>query len=105
MSFFILMNRIQRIEERVLMMPSLHILDQVAIPKGQSAQETLVHTTELAKLAETLGYERYWFAEHHSTRGLASTAPEILMAHIASHTSTLRTGSGGFYSRSTALLK
>ncbi len=77
------------------MMPSLHILDQVAIPKGQSAQETLVHTTELAKLAETLGYERYWFAEHHSTRGLASTAPEILMAHIASHTSTLRTGSGG----------
>ncbi len=77
------------------MMPSLHILDQVAIPKGQSAQETLIHTTQLAQLAETLGYERYWFAEHHSTRGLASTAPEILMAHIAAHTSTLCTGSGG----------
>ncbi len=77
------------------MMPSLHILDQVAIPKGQTAQETLIHTTQLAQLAETLGYERYWFAEHHSTRGLASTAPEILMAHIAAHTSTLRTGSGG----------
>lgn len=77
------------------MMPSLHILDQVAIPKGQSAQETLIHTTQLAQLAETLGYERYWFAEHHSTRGLASTAPEILMAHIAAHTTTLRTGSGG----------
>ncbi|MFS0655405.1 LLM class flavin-dependent oxidoreductase [Bacillus sp. 179-C3.3 HS] len=76
-------------------MPSLHILDQVAIPKGQTAQETLVHTTQLAQLAETLGYERYWFAEHHSTKGLASTAPEILMAHIAAHTSTLRTGSGG----------
>lgn len=27
--------------------------------------------------------------------GLASTAPEILMAHIAAHTTTLRTGSGG----------
>lgn len=77
------------------MMPSLHILDQVAIPKGQTAHETLVQTTKLAQLAETLGYERYWFAEHHSTRGLASTAPEILMAHIAAHTSTLRTGSGG----------
>ncbi|MGG5833286.1 LLM class flavin-dependent oxidoreductase, partial [Bacillus pumilus] len=54
----------------------------------RQAQETLIHTTKLAQLAEALGYERYWFAEHHSTRGLASTAPEILMAHIAAHTST-----------------
>ncbi|MGE6631936.1 LLM class flavin-dependent oxidoreductase [Bacillus sp. NPDC077027] len=76
-------------------MPSINILDQVAIPKGKTAQETLEHTTKLAIFAEELGYERYWFAEHHSTRGLASTAPEILMAHIASHTTKLRTGSGG----------
>lgn len=56
MDFFILeMKNIDRVDERMLMMPSLHILDQVAIPKGQTAQETLIHTTQLAQLAEVLG--------------------------------------------------
>ncbi|KSU84304.1 luciferase family oxidoreductase, group 1 [Fictibacillus enclensis] len=73
----------------------LSILDQVPIPKGQTASETLLQSAELAKLAEQWGYKRYWFAEHHSTKGLASTAPEIMMAHIAARTRTIRVGSGG----------
>lgn len=49
----------------------------------------------LARLAESLGYVRYWFAEHHGMAGIASSAPEILIEHIASATSRIRVGSGG----------
>ncbi|MDQ0484169.1 LLM class flavin-dependent oxidoreductase [Guptibacillus hwajinpoensis] len=76
-------------------MITLSILDQVPIPKGSNSYATLEKTRELALLAEKLGYKRYWFAEHHSTKGLASTAPEIMMAHIAASTSRIKVGSGG----------
>ena len=49
----------------------------------------------LARLAESLGFVRYWFAEHHGMAGIASSAPEILIEHIASATSRIRVGSGG----------
>ncbi|RJS55025.1 LLM class flavin-dependent oxidoreductase [Bacillus subtilis] len=73
----------------------LSILDQAPVSKGKSPVTTLQHSVELAHLSEQWGYKRYWFAEHHSTRGLASTAPEIMIARIAAHTSTIRVGSGG----------
>ncbi|MBN8210222.1 LLM class flavin-dependent oxidoreductase [Bacillus sp. NTK071] len=76
-------------------MITLSILDQVPIPKGTNSYTALEQTRELALLAEQLGYHRYWFAEHHSTKGLASTAPEIMMAHIAASTSRIKVGSGG----------
>ncbi|MDN4524507.1 LLM class flavin-dependent oxidoreductase [Fictibacillus fluitans] len=76
-------------------MIQLSILDQVPIPKNHTASETLHQSVELAQLAEQWGYKRYWFAEHHSTKGLASTAPEIMMAHTAARTKTIRVGSGG----------
>nr|WGD94376.1 MsnO8 family LLM class oxidoreductase [Bacillus subtilis] len=56
---------------------------------------TLQHSVELAQFSEEWGYKRYWFAEHHSTKGLASTAPEIMIARIAAQTNTIRVGSGG----------
>ncbi|HAB56904.1 MAG: LLM class flavin-dependent oxidoreductase, partial [Acidimicrobiaceae bacterium] len=40
-------------------------------------------------------YHRYWVAEHHNTLGLAGSAPEILVGHIAQATETLRVGTGG----------
>jgi luciferase family oxidoreductase group 1 len=49
----------------------------------------------LARLAERLGYVRYWFAEHHSMPGIGSSSPEILIGHIASATGRIRVGSGG----------
>ncbi|MFO6497193.1 MULTISPECIES: LLM class flavin-dependent oxidoreductase [Bacillus] len=76
-------------------MIQLSILDQVPVSKGSDAYTALKQTAELAKLADEWGYKRYWFAEHHSTRGLASTAPEILIAHIAAKTANIRIGSGG----------
>lgn len=55
----------------------------------------MVNSVELARLADRSGYERYWFAEHHGMASIASSAPEILIAHIASATERIRVGSGG----------
>lgn len=73
----------------------LGILDQMAQPIGYSAEQTAARTIKIAQVAEELGFERYWFAEHHATRGLASSSPEIMMAAIAANTKTIKVGSGG----------
>jgi len=52
-------------------------------------------SVDLARMTEALGYVRYWFAEHHGMPGIASSAPEILIEHVASATSRIRVGSGG----------
>jgi luciferase family oxidoreductase group 1 len=73
----------------------LSVLDQSPIPEGSSAAAALANTLDLARLAEQLGYHRYWVAEHHGGRMLAGPAPEILIPAIASVTETIRVGSGG----------
>ena len=73
----------------------LSVLDLTQIEKGSSSDQALANTVELAKEAESLGYTRYWFAEHHNSIGLASGSPEIMIAHVANHTSAIRLGSGG----------
>jgi len=50
---------------------------------------------ELARQAETLGYKRYWVAEHHAIQGLACSATPVLIGHLAAATETIRVGSGG----------
>ena len=62
---------------------------------GSSPSDALRNTIELARLADQLGYERYWIAEHHSIVTLASPAPEILIARIGAETARIRIGSGG----------
>lgn len=49
----------------------------------------------LAKLADDLGYTRYWVAEHHNVPSVAATSPAVLVAMIGAATSRLRIGSGG----------
>lgn len=73
----------------------LGVLDQMAQPKGLTAEETVAQTIEMAQYVESLGYERYWFAEHHATKGMVSSSPEIMMAAVAAKTNTLKVGSGG----------
>lgn len=73
----------------------LSILEQSMLSEGQTAKEALDKTVEMAKLADELGFERFWVAEHHGSRKLASSTPEILMAHIANETERIRIGSGG----------
>ena len=72
----------------------LSVLDQSPISDGSTAPAALRNSIELARAAERLGYERYWIAEHHGMAGLASTAPEILIARLGAETSTIRIGSG-----------
>jgi luciferase family oxidoreductase group 1 len=62
---------------------------------GASTGDSLRESVALAQLAERLGFVRYWFAEHHGMASIASSAPEILIGHIASATTTIRVGSGG----------
>ena len=74
----------------------LSILDLVMVnavdgSPGQSMRNSL----DLARHAERWGYKRYWLAEHHNTKGIASTATSVLVGFIASGTSTIRVGSGG----------
>ncbi len=73
----------------------LSVLDLAPVPSGGSSAESVRRTLDLARLAERLGYVRYWFAEHHGMPSVASAAPEVLIAHVAAHTRALRVGSGG----------
>ena len=57
--------------------------------------QALRQTTELARRTEELGYRRFWVAEHHNMPAIASSAPAVLIAHLAAATSTIRVGSGG----------
>lgn len=73
----------------------LSVLDQSPVRMGGTVEQALHETLQLAQLADRLGYTRFWVSEHHNTLGLAGSAPEVLIAHLASHTRHLRLGSGG----------
>ncbi|MFL6246657.1 MAG: LLM class flavin-dependent oxidoreductase [Thermoanaerobaculia bacterium] len=73
----------------------LSVLDQSPISEGSTGAEALRNSIDLAQFAETLGYERYWVAEHHGTPALACASPEALIGPIGARTSRMRVGSGG----------
>ncbi|KRE20545.1 alkane 1-monooxygenase [Bosea sp. Root483D1] len=77
------------------MVYSLSLLDKSPILDGETAVDALQRTIALAQTAERLGYRRFWLAEHHGFPGLASSAPEILVAHLIARTRRIRIGSGG----------
>jgi luciferase family oxidoreductase group 1 len=71
------------------------VLDQSPVPEGSTGSDALHNSIDLARLADRLGYTRYWIAEHHATPMLASASPEVLIAAVAAETTRLRVGSGG----------
>ncbi len=73
----------------------LSVLDLSPVAAGTSSGQALRQTTELARRTEELGYQRFWVAEHHNMPAIASSAPAVLIAHLAAATSTIRVGSGG----------
>jgi luciferase family oxidoreductase group 1 len=73
----------------------LNVLDQSPISEGSTAAEALHNTLDLARLVDSLGYHRYWVAEHHATPMLACAAPEVMIGPIAQATERIRVGSGG----------
>ncbi|WP_110114773.1 LLM class flavin-dependent oxidoreductase [Bacillus sp. CGMCC 1.16541] len=76
-------------------MITLGVLDQSPVSSGDTFHDALTKTVELAQLADSLGYHRFWVAEHHNTNGLAGSSPLLLMTHLASQTTRIRIGSGG----------
>lgn len=75
--------------------PPLSVLDLAIVTRGGTSAVALADTTALARRAESLGYRRFWVAEHHNMPSVASTSPPVLMAHLAASTSGIKVGSGG----------
>jgi len=73
----------------------LSVLDQSPVPEGSTGAQALRNSVDLARLADALGYRRYWVAEHHATAALACAAPEAIIGPIAAVTGRIRVGSGG----------
>jgi luciferase family oxidoreductase group 1 len=78
-----------------LVMIPLSVLDLATVASGSTPAQALRETTMLAVEAERLGYQRFWVAEHHAIAAVASSAPAVLIEHVATATSTMRVGSGG----------
>jgi len=71
------------------------LLDLAPVPEGGTISDAFSNTMDLATHAETLGYNRYWLAEHHNMPGIASAATSVLIGQVAARTKTIRVGSGG----------
>lgn len=75
--------------------PRISVLDLASIVEGGTAADSFHNSLDLARHAESWGYHRYWFAEHHNMIGVASSATSLLIGHIAGGTKSIRVGSGG----------
>ncbi|MCZ2824150.1 MULTISPECIES: MsnO8 family LLM class oxidoreductase [unclassified Modestobacter] len=73
----------------------LSLLDRARTRAGEPDAAALTGTVARAALAEQLGYDRFWVAEHHGVPGVAGSAPAVLLAAIAGRTTTVRLGSAG----------
>jgi luciferase family oxidoreductase group 1 len=76
-------------------MHALSVLDLSPVTTGGSGAASLRNSLDLARLADRLGYTRYWVAEHHNLPSVASSAPDIMIGQIAAVTGRIRVGSGG----------
>ena len=74
---------------------ALSVLDLVTVRAGQTTGGALRATVSLAKVADQLGYRRYWVAEHHNMAAVAATNPPVLIGMLAAQTDHIRLGSGG----------
>jgi luciferase family oxidoreductase group 1 len=83
----------------------LSALDLVPLGTGKSSAEALRAAGDIARTVDRLGFERLWYAEHHNMPGIATTAPEILIAHTAQVVSRIRLGAGGVMLPNHAALK
>ncbi|MEO6723346.1 MAG: LLM class flavin-dependent oxidoreductase [Ferruginibacter sp.] len=73
----------------------LGILDQSIVREGFTAADAIQETIDTARLAEELGYTRFWVSEHHNATFIAGSAPELLMVKLGDATQHIRIGSGG----------
>ncbi len=76
-------------------MTAYSLLDLVPVIQGGTVSQSLANAADLARHAESLGYTRYWVAEHHGMEGIASAATAVVIAHVGQATSSIRVGAGG----------
>ncbi len=76
-------------------MTSFSVLDLVPVTEGSDVAAALANAADLAAHVETLGYQRYWVAEHHGMPGIGSAATSLVLAHAGAATSRIRIGAGG----------
>ena len=76
-------------------LPALSMLDLVTVREGATVAQALALAVRTAQHVESLGFTRYWMAEHHNMPGIASSATAVLIGHVAGATQTIRVGSGG----------
>ncbi|ANC87139.1 LLM class flavin-dependent oxidoreductase [Sphingomonas sp. NIC1] len=76
-------------------MTRFSLLDLVPVVEGGTVSQSLSRAADLARHAEMLGFQRYWVAEHHGMRGIASAATAVVIGHVAAATNTIRVGAGG----------
>lgn len=76
-------------------MTAYSLLDLVPVVEGGSVAGALANAADLARHAESVGFQRYWTAEHHGMAGIASAATSVVIGHVAAATSTIRVGAGG----------
>ncbi len=74
---------------------TLSILDQSIVHKESNPRQAIQATIATARLADKLGYNRFWVSEHHNSTFIAGSAPEVLMVKLADETNRIRIGSGG----------
>lgn len=73
----------------------LAVLDFVGIEHGETPVDSIAGAVEVARAVEAAGYRRYWVSEHHNMTSLACSAPEILISHLLTLTSSIRVGAAG----------
>ncbi len=82
--------------------PRLSVLDVAPVGPGCTAIQAFKWTTDVARAADRLGYHRFWVAEHHAVPDIGSSAPAVLIAHLAARTKRIRLGAGGVMLRNHA---
>ena len=73
----------------------LSVLDLSSVTTATPGSAALHNSLDLARRADSLGYKRYWLAEHHNLANIASSSPDIMIGQVAAVTSRIRVGSGG----------
>src|SRR4028119_333993 len=73
----------------------LSVLDVSPVSSGSNSTQALRNTLDLARLVDRLDYRRFWLAEHHNMPTIASSAPEVMIGHVANVTESIRGGAGG----------
>jgi luciferase family oxidoreductase group 1 len=76
-------------------MVRLSVLDLFPVSTGTTPTAAIHASVALARRVDELGYSRYWVAEHHNIPSIASSAPEVLVGHVAGLTGRIRVGAGG----------